>query len=119
MSFPRHGKSIDPISTAKLGGTPRATSQRSSGSMSFQPGIPWQVALQQSLPPLRRPETILLNPNRRATIFHRTATTSLTSCLTIGVHPRSQNQREAVRSLVFTSSFTIVINSFGFTGFSR
>jgi hypothetical protein len=27
----------------------------------FQPAIPWQVALQQSLPPLRRPRTILQN----------------------------------------------------------
>ncbi|MBZ5690138.1 MAG: hypothetical protein LAP86_34590, partial [Acidobacteriia bacterium] len=27
----------------------------------FQPAIPWQVALQQSLPPLRRPCTILQN----------------------------------------------------------
>src|SRR5215471_10427499 len=27
----------------------------------FQPAIPWQVALQQSLPPLRRPRAILQN----------------------------------------------------------
>jgi hypothetical protein len=26
--------------------------------MSFRPGIPWQVALQQSLPPLSQPEPL-------------------------------------------------------------
>ena len=31
------------------------------GRDEFQPAIPWQVALQQSLPPLRRPQTILQN----------------------------------------------------------
>jgi hypothetical protein len=31
------------------------------GRDEFQPAIPWQVALQQSLPPLRRPRTILQN----------------------------------------------------------
>ena len=60
----------------------------------FQPAIPWQVALQQSLPPLYRPRTILNNPIRRTMIFQPTATTPLTPCLTprvqstcIGVHP--------------------------------
>ena len=54
--------------------------------MSFQPAIPWQVALRQSLPPLRRLETILNNQTCRTIIFQRTATTPLTRCLSPGVH---------------------------------
>jgi hypothetical protein len=61
MSFLRHGESIDPMNVY-------ATGSKQSGSLpvligldEFQPAIPWQVALQQSLPPLRRPRTILQN----------------------------------------------------------
>src|SRR5262249_2273863 len=46
-----------------------STGSKRSGSLplpigfdEFQPAIPWQVALQQSLPPLRRPRPILQNP---------------------------------------------------------
>jgi hypothetical protein len=60
MSFLRHGESIDPMTYS--------TGSKQSGSLpvligldEFQPAIPWQVALQQSLPPLRRPRTILQN----------------------------------------------------------
>src|ERR1700731_3642565 len=56
--------------------------------MSFQWAIPWQVALRQSLPPLRRLETILNNPPCRTMIFQRTATTPLTSCLSPRVHSK-------------------------------
>src|ERR1700751_2036446 len=45
-----------------------STGSKRSGSLpvligvdEFQPAIPWQVALQQSLPPLRRPRAILQN----------------------------------------------------------
>jgi len=45
-----------------------STGSKQSGSLpvligldEFQPAIPWQVALQQSLPPLRRPRAILQN----------------------------------------------------------
>jgi hypothetical protein len=61
MSFLRHGESIDPMNVY-------ATGSKQSGSLpvlisldEFQPAIPRQVALQQSLPPLRRPRTILQN----------------------------------------------------------
>jgi hypothetical protein len=61
MSFLRHGESINPM----VG----STGSKRSGSLpvpigfdEFQPAIPRQVALQQSLPPLRRPRTILQNP---------------------------------------------------------
>jgi hypothetical protein len=61
MSFLRHGESIDPMNILFLW-------EQASGSLpvligldEFQPAIPWQVALQQSLPPLRRPCTILQN----------------------------------------------------------
>ena len=61
MSFLRHGESIDPMNVY-------ATGSKQSGSLpvligldEFQPAIPRQLALQQSLPPLRRPRTILQN----------------------------------------------------------
>jgi hypothetical protein len=60
MSFLRHGESIDPMRFVPLGASVLAHSQCSSASMSSS-RIPWQVALQQSLPPLRRPPAILQN----------------------------------------------------------
>ena len=61
MSFLRHGESIDPMNFY-------ATGSKQSGSLpvligidEYQPAIPCQVALQQSLPPLPRPRTILQN----------------------------------------------------------
>lgn len=61
MSFLRHGESFDPMNVLfhweqALGSLPVLF-----GLDEFQPAIPWQVALQQSLPPLRRPRTILQN----------------------------------------------------------
>ena len=61
MSFLRHGESIDPMNVLfhweqAFGSLPVLI-----GLDEFQPAIPWQVALQQSLPPLRRPCTILQN----------------------------------------------------------
>ena len=61
MSFLRHGESIDPMNglfhwEQAFGSLPVLI-----GLDEFQPAIPWQVALQQSLPPLRRPRTILQN----------------------------------------------------------
>jgi hypothetical protein len=53
----------------------------------FQPAIPWQVALQQSLPPLRRPGTILNKQTCRTMIIQRTATAPVIPCLT----PRVQS----------------------------
>jgi hypothetical protein len=49
------GKSINPMLKEKAGSGSRAHSRRSSASMSLQSAIPWQVALQQCLPLLRRP----------------------------------------------------------------
>jgi hypothetical protein len=54
--------------------------------MSFPSAIPRQVALQQSLPPLHRLETILNNQCCRTMILRRTATTPLTPCLSPRVH---------------------------------
>jgi len=61
MSFLRHEESIDPMNVLFHW-------EQASGSLpvligldEFQPAIPWQVALQQSLPPLSRPRTILQN----------------------------------------------------------
>jgi hypothetical protein len=52
----------------------------------FQSAIPWQVALQQSLPPLNRLRTILYKQTRRAITFQQTATAPLTPCLSPRVH---------------------------------
>src|SRR3989454_10723059 len=81
-------KSIDPMEdSAKLGtATVVVAPQRSSAAMSFQSAIPWQGALQQSLPPLHRLETILNNQCCRTMIFQRTATTPLIPCLSPRVH---------------------------------
>src|SRR6204780_4359270 len=69
-------------------GSPQLESppQCSSVAMSFQSVIPWRVALRQSPPPVHRLLTILNNPLCRTIIFQRTATTPLTSCLTVRVH---------------------------------
>src|SRR5215469_12126807 len=61
MSFLRHGgiyRSDDVCSTGskRSGSLPVLI-----GLDEFQPAIPWQVALQQSLPPLSRPRAILQN----------------------------------------------------------
>src|SRR5947207_7532284 len=86
-------------------------SQRSSAAMSFQSAIPSQGALQQSLPPLHRLETILNNQCCRTMIFQRTATTPLTPCLSPRVHsrelppspaPHPQKQNLAVYTKVWT-----------------
>ena len=61
MSFLRHGESIAPMVFIPLGASGVAHSQLLIGLDEFQPTIPWQVALQQSLPPLRRLRTILQN----------------------------------------------------------
>jgi len=62
MSFLRHGESIDPMTFVPLGASGRSGSLPVLiGLDEFQPAIPWQVALQQSLPPLRRPRAILQN----------------------------------------------------------
>jgi hypothetical protein len=61
MSLLRHGESIDPINVYATGSKPSGSLPVLIGLDEFQPAIPRQVALQQSLPPLRRPRTILQN----------------------------------------------------------
>jgi hypothetical protein len=61
MSFLRHGESIDPMRFVPLGASLSDSLPVLIGLDEFQPAIPWQVALQQSLPPLRRPRAILQN----------------------------------------------------------
>jgi hypothetical protein len=57
MSFPRHREiSKSNEGSATLGAEVVACPHGSSASMSFQLAIPWRVALQQRLPPLRQPE---------------------------------------------------------------
>ncbi len=89
MSFLRNEEIYRSDMAKRLGGNDSAAPQHSSAAMSFQPAIPRQVALQQSPPPLRRLATIVRKGKRRARIFHPTATTPLTLCLTIGVHFKS------------------------------
>src|SRR5438105_11780641 len=55
--------------------------------MSLPPAIPWQVALPQSLPPLRRVRLVCYKESGRSTVFQRTANSGLTGCLSGGVHP--------------------------------
>jgi hypothetical protein len=61
MSFLRHGESIDPMVFYPAGSKRRCSLPALIGLDEFQPAIPWQVALQQSLPPLYRLRTILQN----------------------------------------------------------
>src|SRR2546428_6253018 len=90
MSFWRHEEIYrSDVGLGKTGnGNGCCRSQRSSAAMSFQSAIPWQGALQQSLPPLHRLETILNNQCCRTMIFQRTATTPLTPCLSPRVHSK-------------------------------
>jgi hypothetical protein len=88
MSFWRHEeiyRSDGGLGEARNGNGCRR-SPHSSAAMSFQSAIPRQVALQQSLPPLHRLETILNNQCCRTMILQRTATTPLTPCLSPRVH---------------------------------
>jgi hypothetical protein len=85
MSFLRH------VGIYRSDGFYTAGSERLSslpaliGLDEFQPTIPWQVALQQSLPPLHRPRMILNKQTRRTMILQRTAIAPLTLCLTLRV----------------------------------
>jgi hypothetical protein len=90
MSFLRHEEIYrSDVSPAIAGsGNSWSPSQRSSAAMSFQSAIPWRVALRQSPPPLHRLVPILNNPLCRTMIFQRTATTPLTSCLSLRVHSK-------------------------------
>ena len=97
MSFLRHEEIYrSDVGLGKAGnGNGCCRSQRSSAAMSFQSAIPWQGALQQSLPPLHRLETILNNQCCRTMIFQRTATTPLTPCLSPRVHSTSTRRPQA------------------------
>jgi hypothetical protein len=61
MSFLRHGEAIAPMTFIPTGSKQAGSLPVLIGRDEFPPAIPWQVALQQSLPPLRRPRTILQN----------------------------------------------------------
>ena len=70
MSFSRQGeiyRSDLALSITGSGGCYRRS--HSSASMSFQSAIPWQVALQQCLPPLHRLRAILNQQPCRTMIF--------------------------------------------------
>src|SRR6266571_3331832 len=88
MSFWRHEEIYrSDVGLGKAGnGNGRRRSPRSSAAMSLPSAIHRQVALQQSLPPLYRLETILNNQCCRTMILQRTATTPLTPCLSPRVH---------------------------------
>ena len=90
MSFWRHEeiyRSDVGLGEARNGNGCRR-SPHSSAAMSFQSAIPRQGALQQSLPPLHRLETILNNQCCRTMILQRTATTPLIACLSPRVHSK-------------------------------
>jgi hypothetical protein len=53
--------------------------------MSLQPAIPWRGALQQSPPPLRRPDSFCNSNARSPKSFQRTATCPFFACLDRGV----------------------------------
>ena len=100
MSFLRH-RGIYRSDVFWVAGSERLSSLPALiGLDEFQPAIPWQVALQQSLPLLRRPRTILNNPIRRTMILQRTATALLTPCLT----PRVQSTNAAPSSALHPGS---------------
>ena len=84
-------KSIDPMRRPEAAGGPlRALIV----SMSFQPGIPWRVAPQQSPPPLPRPVIVSEKRTALETFFQRTAICPYLRCLTTGVQPRLSPIRE-------------------------
>jgi hypothetical protein len=86
MSFLRHAGIYRSDDLCVAGSEPLSSLPALIGLDEFQPAIPWQVALQQSLPPLRRPPTILINQTRRTMTFQRTVIVPLTSCLSPRVH---------------------------------
>jgi hypothetical protein len=116
MSFWRHEEIYrSDVGLGKAGnGNGRRRSPCSSAAMSFQSAIPRQVALQQSLPPLYRLETILNNQCCRTMILQRTATTPLTPCLSPRVHstirrplpPAPPNLAHTLAPAMFCSSST-------------
>jgi hypothetical protein len=98
MSFLRHAE-IYRSDDASAAGRERLCSLPALiGLDEFQPAIPWQVALQQSLPPLRRLPTILNNLTRRTMTFQRTVTTPLIRCLS----PRVQSTLTPTRAAELT-----------------
>jgi hypothetical protein len=65
--------------------------------MSFRPGIPGRVALQQSPPPLSRPDSLSASIFRSSKDIRRTATVESRLCLIFGLtsfHPNRQNSTE-------------------------
>src|ERR1700757_4415056 len=82
-----------------------STGSKRSGSLpvligldEFQPAIPRQVALQQSLPLLRRPRTILQNKTSPYNDLSANGNTPLTSCLSPRVHSRLRCSSSSVFS---------------------
>jgi hypothetical protein len=61
MSFLRHGEIYRSDEVCSTGSKRSGSLPVLIGVDEFQPAIPWQDALQQSLPPLRRPRAILQN----------------------------------------------------------
>ena len=59
MSFFRHEEIYRPMDNRNVPGRPWHHRPGLLGTMSFQPAIPRQVALPQSLPPLHQPRRIL------------------------------------------------------------
>ena len=84
-------------------------------SMSFQPGIPWRVAPQQSPPPLPRPVTVWVRMEPLESFFQRTATCPYFLCLTTGVQPRLRpgddvpqpTSRQAVEARLFRPAMVV------------
>lgn len=75
MSFLRHAQIYHPMYIAvhhrERACPPRSRRHR---LMSLRPAIPWQVALLQRLPPLRRPSSMVISPS--VVVNKKLATTS-------------------------------------------
>ena len=88
MSFPEACQiyhSDDELPTAQ--GTAKAIPRCLHRCDESGPAIPWQVALQQSLPPLHRSVSACHTSPGWSRSFHRTATVGIPFCLTDGLSP--------------------------------
>src|SRR5262252_179378 len=85
MSFLRHGESIDPMISLPLGASSCAHSQRSSASMSSSRLFLGRLLSSRAYLRFVGCERLSKTEPRRTMIFQPTATTPLTSCLSLRV----------------------------------
>ncbi len=102
MSFQGMRKSIDPIGWFLVAGSSELHSAAPGPivSMSFRSAIPWQVALQQSPPPLHQPESSVALIGWIFQQFAANGNLSGWRLSRAGVHSTSACQRDGVEELV-------------------